>query len=54
MEGVPQLQLETLLGYFLVNLLGSLLLLLGFGFIYSATGSLSFGEVSLLLLESHG
>ena len=49
LSGRPQLRLEPLLGYFLVNLLGSLLLLLGFGFLYQTTGSLVFGEVSLLL-----
>jgi NADH:ubiquinone oxidoreductase subunit 2 (subunit N) len=49
LSGHQQLRLETLLGYFLVNLLGSLLLLLGFGFLHVATGTLNFGEVSLLL-----
>lgn len=48
-SGNTQLRLEPLLGYFLVNLLGSTLLLLGFGFIYHTTGSLVFGEVALLL-----
>jgi hypothetical protein len=45
----PPLKLQTLLAYFLLNLLGSTLLLLGFGFVYLSVGSLSFGEVSLLL-----
>ena len=49
LSGRSQLRLETLLSYFMVNLLGSLLLLLGFGFIYHTTGSLTFGEVALLL-----
>lgn len=48
----PPSRLEPVVTYFLVNLLGSLLLLLGFGFIYWGSGSLSFGEVALLLQPS--
>jgi formate hydrogenlyase subunit 3/multisubunit Na+/H+ antiporter MnhD subunit len=48
----PPSRLEPVVMYFLINLLGSLLLLLGFGFLYWGSGSLTFGEVGLLLLPS--
>jgi NADH:ubiquinone oxidoreductase subunit 3 (subunit A) len=50
--GSGPLRLEPVLGYFLVNLLGSFLLLLGCGCLYLATGTLSFGEMALLLRPS--
>jgi NADH-quinone oxidoreductase subunit N len=50
----PRPRLEPLLSYFLLNLLGSLLLLLAFGFLYRASGGLSFGEVALGALAASG
>jgi formate hydrogenlyase subunit 3/multisubunit Na+/H+ antiporter MnhD subunit len=43
----PRPRLEPLLSYFLLNLLGSLLLLLAFAFLYRASGGLTFGEAAL-------
>lgn len=48
----PRPRLEPLLSYFLLNLLGSLLLLLGTAMLYRASGGLSFGEVALAALAA--
>jgi NADH:ubiquinone oxidoreductase subunit 2 (subunit N)/NADH:ubiquinone oxidoreductase subunit 3 (subunit A) len=47
--GVGKTALEAVFGYFLLNLAGSLLLLLGFGQLYIALGTLHFGDMALLL-----
>lgn len=48
----PRPRLEPLLNYFLLNLLGSLLLLLAAAFLYRTAGGLSFGEMALAVLAS--
>jgi NADH-quinone oxidoreductase subunit N len=45
-------RLEPLLAYFLLNLLGSLLLLLGLALLYGATGAFGLGELALLAQPS--
>ena len=50
--GAGKTGLEAVFGYFLLNLAGSLLLLLGFGQLYFALGTLHFGDMALLLRGS--
>jgi NADH:ubiquinone oxidoreductase subunit 2 (subunit N) len=48
----PRPRLEPLLSYFLLNLLGSLLLLLAIALLQRAAGGLGFGELALVALAS--